>query len=250
MLIWGLIISPTQSCHTQVGFFCPSLKHKTLDIELIIVCDAIQDPFKIPQSSSKRTTSTSLWGQSSVIPTLFHGVPFLSAVLQSSLKPSNRYPLRHWAGLDLIPTQPTNAYVLYSPYQADDRKGALVVRLFESHGSTVTATLCTTLPVREAWRYLFLFLKFTAVCLYVEYSKNKSPPLPGVISWRDLIWASLHSSHHRESLWASCPSRLCPFSSSCDLIAPCIRVCSSKMQQKLVKCVWCFSFSLQMSCRL
>lgn len=176
MLIWGLIISPTQSCHTQVGFFFPPLKHKALDIELIMVCDVIQDPFKIPQSSSTRTTSTSLWGQSSVIPTPFHGVPFLSAVLQSSLKPSNRFPLRHWAGLDLIPTQPTNAYVLSSPYQADDRKGALVVRLFESHGSSVTATLCTTLPVREAWRYLFLFLKFTAVCLYVEYSKNRSPP--------------------------------------------------------------------------
>uniref|UniRef100_A0A8C9ZED1 alpha-mannosidase n=1 Tax=Sander lucioperca TaxID=283035 RepID=A0A8C9ZED1_SANLU len=30
-------------------------------------------------------------------------------------------------------------------------KRALVVRLYEAHGSSVTATLCTTLPVREAW---------------------------------------------------------------------------------------------------
>lgn len=139
-----------------------------------MVCDVIQDPFKIPQSSSTRTTSTSLWGQSSVIPTLSHGVPSLSTVLQSSLKPSNRYPLRRWAGLDLIPTQPTNAYVLYSPYQAEDRKGGLVVRLFESHGSSVTATLCTTLPVREAWRYLFLFRIYH--CLSSCWIRTNLPP--------------------------------------------------------------------------
>ncbi|AWP08416.1 putative alpha-mannosidase 2C1 [Scophthalmus maximus] len=43
------------------------------------------------------------------------------------------------------------AVVLETIKQAEDRKGALIVRLFESHGSSVTATLCTTLPVKEAW---------------------------------------------------------------------------------------------------
>uniref|UniRef100_A0A8C4IA83 alpha-mannosidase n=1 Tax=Dicentrarchus labrax TaxID=13489 RepID=A0A8C4IA83_DICLA len=43
------------------------------------------------------------------------------------------------------------AVILETIKRAEDRKGALVVRLYESHGSSVTATLCTTLPVREAW---------------------------------------------------------------------------------------------------
>ncbi|XP_075993503.1 alpha-mannosidase 2C1 [Genypterus blacodes] len=43
------------------------------------------------------------------------------------------------------------AVVLETIKQAEDRKKALVVRLYESHGSTVNATLCPSLPVREAW---------------------------------------------------------------------------------------------------
>ncbi|TKS73487.1 Alpha-mannosidase 2C1 [Collichthys lucidus] len=46
----------------------------------------------------------------------------------------------------------SSAVILETIKQAEDRKSALVVRLFESHGSSVTATLCTTLPVREAWQ--------------------------------------------------------------------------------------------------
>ncbi|XP_028442064.1 alpha-mannosidase 2C1 isoform X1 [Perca flavescens] len=45
----------------------------------------------------------------------------------------------------------TAAVILETIKQAEERKGALVVRLYEAHGSSVTATLCTTLPVREAW---------------------------------------------------------------------------------------------------
>ncbi|XP_053742227.1 alpha-mannosidase 2C1 isoform X1 [Synchiropus splendidus] len=44
------------------------------------------------------------------------------------------------------------AVVLDTIKQAEDRSDALVVRLYESHGSSVTATLRTTLPVKEAWR--------------------------------------------------------------------------------------------------
>ncbi|XP_038562144.1 alpha-mannosidase 2C1 [Micropterus salmoides] len=43
------------------------------------------------------------------------------------------------------------AVILETIKQAEDRKRALVVRLYESHGSSVTATLCTALPVRDAW---------------------------------------------------------------------------------------------------
>ncbi|XP_033997413.1 alpha-mannosidase 2C1 isoform X1 [Trematomus bernacchii] len=45
----------------------------------------------------------------------------------------------------------TAAVILETIKQAEDRKGALVVRLYESHGSSVTATLRTTFPIREAW---------------------------------------------------------------------------------------------------
>ncbi|TNN86895.1 Alpha-mannosidase 2C1 [Liparis tanakae] len=60
-------------------------------------------------------------------------------------------------------TEPWSAFSVDSPAviletikQAEDRKGSLVVRLYESHGSSVTATLCTTLPVQEAWHCDFL----------------------------------------------------------------------------------------------
>uniref|UniRef100_A0A669EDM4 alpha-mannosidase n=1 Tax=Oreochromis niloticus TaxID=8128 RepID=A0A669EDM4_ORENI len=45
----------------------------------------------------------------------------------------------------------SQAVILETIKQAEDRGGVLVVRLYESHGSSVTATLRTTLPVREAW---------------------------------------------------------------------------------------------------
>uniref|UniRef100_A0A3Q3J1N8 alpha-mannosidase n=1 Tax=Monopterus albus TaxID=43700 RepID=A0A3Q3J1N8_MONAL len=43
------------------------------------------------------------------------------------------------------------AVILETIKQAEDRNGALVVRLYESHGSSVNATLCTSFPVKEAW---------------------------------------------------------------------------------------------------
>ncbi|KAK7890984.1 hypothetical protein WMY93_022947 [Mugilogobius chulae] len=43
------------------------------------------------------------------------------------------------------------AVVLETIKQAEDQSGTMVVRLYESHGSSVTAALCTSLPVKEAW---------------------------------------------------------------------------------------------------
>uniref|UniRef100_A0A673CVP3 alpha-mannosidase n=1 Tax=Sphaeramia orbicularis TaxID=375764 RepID=A0A673CVP3_9TELE len=43
------------------------------------------------------------------------------------------------------------AVILETIKQAEDRKESLVVRLYESHGSSVTVTLRTALHVREAW---------------------------------------------------------------------------------------------------
>ncbi|MBN3307873.1 MA2C1 mannosidase, partial [Amia calva] len=44
----------------------------------------------------------------------------------------------------------TNSLVPVSVLQAEDRTDALVVRLFESHGSSASVTLATSLPVKEA----------------------------------------------------------------------------------------------------
>ncbi|XP_061577780.1 alpha-mannosidase 2C1 [Cololabis saira] len=41
--------------------------------------------------------------------------------------------------------------ILETVKQTEEGKGMLVLRLFESHGSSVTVTLRTTIPVREAW---------------------------------------------------------------------------------------------------
>ncbi|XP_077372933.1 alpha-mannosidase 2C1 isoform X1 [Festucalex cinctus] len=41
--------------------------------------------------------------------------------------------------------------ILETVKQAEDKTGALVVRLYEAHGGGVTATLRTMLPVKEAW---------------------------------------------------------------------------------------------------
>ncbi|XP_072290923.1 alpha-mannosidase 2C1 [Eucyclogobius newberryi] len=43
------------------------------------------------------------------------------------------------------------AVVLETIKQAEEQSRTLVLRLYESHGSTVTATICTSLPVKEAW---------------------------------------------------------------------------------------------------
>lgn len=43
------------------------------------------------------------------------------------------------------------AVILETIKQAEDRKDSLVVRLYESHGSSVTVTLRTALHIREAW---------------------------------------------------------------------------------------------------
>uniref|UniRef100_A0A3P8UMG9 alpha-mannosidase n=1 Tax=Cynoglossus semilaevis TaxID=244447 RepID=A0A3P8UMG9_CYNSE len=45
----------------------------------------------------------------------------------------------------------TEAVILETIKQAEDREGALVVRLYESHGGSVTAMLSTALTVKEAW---------------------------------------------------------------------------------------------------
>ncbi|KAM6937533.1 alpha-mannosidase 2C1 [Xenentodon cancila] len=45
----------------------------------------------------------------------------------------------------------TEPVVLETVKQMEDGKGMLVLRLYESHGSSVTATLRTAFPVREAW---------------------------------------------------------------------------------------------------
>lgn len=39
---------------------------------------------------------------------------------------------------------------LHCPPKAEDRPEAVVVRLYEAHGSTVVAWLQTSLPVKEA----------------------------------------------------------------------------------------------------
>ncbi len=38
--------------------------------------------------------------------------------------------------------------------QAESRENALLVRLYESHGSSVTTTLSTSLPIQEAWQWV------------------------------------------------------------------------------------------------
>uniref|UniRef100_A0A3B3XAV2 alpha-mannosidase n=1 Tax=Poecilia mexicana TaxID=48701 RepID=A0A3B3XAV2_9TELE len=69
---------------------------------------------------------------------------------------SLNYPLRPiqcrpdsapWSAFSLCPS----AVVLETIKRAEDGNGNLVVRLYESHGSSVTATLRSDLPVKEAW---------------------------------------------------------------------------------------------------
>uniref|UniRef100_A0A1A8PFM4 alpha-mannosidase n=1 Tax=Nothobranchius pienaari TaxID=704102 RepID=A0A1A8PFM4_9TELE len=52
-----------------------------------------------------------------------------------------------WSAFSVSPP----SVILETIKQAEDGKGTLVVRLYESHGGSVTATLNTNLPVREAW---------------------------------------------------------------------------------------------------
>ncbi|KAM9375861.1 alpha-mannosidase 2C1 [Pholidichthys leucotaenia] len=63
------------------------------------------------------------------------------------------------------------AVILETIKQAEDCKAALVIRLYESHGSTVTATLSTSLPVREAWHCDLLERRDTARPAHVESQK-------------------------------------------------------------------------------
>uniref|UniRef100_A0A8C9T1R3 alpha-mannosidase n=1 Tax=Scleropages formosus TaxID=113540 RepID=A0A8C9T1R3_SCLFO len=51
-----------------------------------------------------------------------------------------------WSAFSINPS----AVILETIKQAENHKDALVVRMFESHGSSVSATLTTTLPLREA----------------------------------------------------------------------------------------------------
>uniref|UniRef100_A0A8C2PV10 Alpha-mannosidase 2C1 n=1 Tax=Cyprinus carpio TaxID=7962 RepID=A0A8C2PV10_CYPCA len=43
------------------------------------------------------------------------------------------------------------AVILETIKQAESRENALLIRLYESHGSSVTTTLSTSLPIQEAW---------------------------------------------------------------------------------------------------
>nr|XP_057931009.1 alpha-mannosidase 2C1 isoform X2 [Doryrhamphus excisus] len=52
-----------------------------------------------------------------------------------------------WSAFSVTPA----AVILETVKQAEDRKGALIVRMYEAYGGCVTATLRTTLPIREAW---------------------------------------------------------------------------------------------------
>nr|XP_061825435.1 alpha-mannosidase 2C1-like isoform X1 [Nerophis lumbriciformis] len=52
-----------------------------------------------------------------------------------------------WSAFSISPA----AVILETVKQAEGRKGALVVRMYEAYGGGVTATLHTTLPIREAW---------------------------------------------------------------------------------------------------
>lgn len=66
------------------------------------------------------------------------------------------FPLRLTPGAsDTVPVSAfsvnSTAVILETIKQAEDRKDALLVRTYESHGSSVTALLSTSLPVREAW---------------------------------------------------------------------------------------------------
>ncbi|XP_076863631.1 alpha-mannosidase 2C1 [Brachyhypopomus gauderio] len=54
---------------------------------------------------------------------------------------------RPWSGF----TVSSPAVILETIKQAEGKKNALVVRLYESHGSSVLAVLSTSLPVKEAW---------------------------------------------------------------------------------------------------
>ncbi|PWA30482.1 hypothetical protein CCH79_00015271 [Gambusia affinis] len=69
---------------------------------------------------------------------------------------SLNYPLRPiqchpdsapWSAFSLSPS----AIVLETIKQVEDGNRNLVVRLYESHGSSITATLRSDLPVKEAW---------------------------------------------------------------------------------------------------
>ncbi|XP_068595309.1 alpha-mannosidase 2C1 [Brachionichthys hirsutus] len=77
-----------------------------------------------------------------------------AAVIQSAY--NLNFPLRPLlCNPDIVPRSAFSvsspAVILETVKQAEDRKGALVVRLYESHGSSVSATVCTALPVKEAW---------------------------------------------------------------------------------------------------
>ncbi|XP_037539458.1 alpha-mannosidase 2C1 [Nematolebias whitei] len=52
-----------------------------------------------------------------------------------------------WSAFSVSPS----SVILETIKQAEDRKGMLVVRLYESHGGSITANLHVNIPVKEAW---------------------------------------------------------------------------------------------------
>ncbi|NXA52402.1 MA2C1 mannosidase, partial [Nothocercus julius] len=60
--------------------------------------------------------------------------------------PAGSAPCSAWSAFSVS----SPAVVLETVKQAEDRAGAVVVRLYEAHGSTAAAWLQTSLPLREA----------------------------------------------------------------------------------------------------
>lgn len=76
-----------------------------------------------------------------------------SSVIQSAynlnfpLHPYNAVISESWSAFSVS----SPAVILETIKQAEGKQNALLVRLYESHGSSVTAILSTSLPVKEAW---------------------------------------------------------------------------------------------------
>ncbi|NWS49860.1 MA2C1 mannosidase, partial [Probosciger aterrimus] len=62
--------------------------------------------------------------------------------------PARSAPCPPWSAFSV--SSPAHVAELPSVPKAEDRPGAVVVRLYEAHGSTVVAWLRTSLPVEEA----------------------------------------------------------------------------------------------------
>ncbi|NWI14094.1 MA2C1 mannosidase, partial [Crypturellus soui] len=78
--------------------------------------------------------------------------------------PASSAPHSAWSAFSVS----SPAVVLETVKQAEDRADAVVVRLYEAHGSTVVAWLQTSLPVREAMLCDLLERPAERSCLQLE----------------------------------------------------------------------------------